>query len=200
MAKKDPRINAYIAKSADFAKPILIHIRELVHKACPDVEETLKWNMPTFMYHGILCGMAAFKEHSVFGFWKGTLIVGEKGKSLEAMGSFGCIKKRSDLPSNKVLTGYIKQAMVLNEKGVKAPPKRKSAPSKPLEVPPYFTAALKRNKKAKGAFEGFSPSHQREYVEWITEAKTDATREKRMATALEWLSEGKSRNWKYERK
>ncbi len=164
MSTKDPRVDAYIVKSQDFAKPILIHIRAVVHQACPDVEETIKWNFPAFMYHGILCGMAAFKEHSAFGFWKGTLIVGEKGKSLEAMGSFGRMTKLSDLPSDQILSHYIKQAMELNEKGVKAPPKRKSAPRKPIKVPPYFTTALKKNKKAKEAFEAFSPSHQREYL------------------------------------
>ncbi len=200
MGQKDERVDAYIAKSADFAKPILKHIRALVHKACPDVEETLKWSAPTFMYHGILCGMVAFKQYCVLGFWKGTLIVADKGKSLEAMGSFGRITKLSDLPSVKILAGYVRQAMVLNEKGVKAPPKYPSAPKKPLRVPAYFMSALKNNKKALATFDNFSTSNKREYVEWITEAKTDETREKRLATAIEWMAEGKIRNWKYVRK
>lgn len=199
MGKKDKRVDAYIAKSADFAKPILKHIRALVHKSCPDVEEVLKWNSPAFMYHGILCGMAAFKQYCVFGFWKGTLIVADKGKSLEAMGSFGRLTRISDLPSTRVLEGYVRRAMLLNEKGVKAPVKHK-APRKPLRTPAYFMSALQENKKALAVFEGFSPSHKREYVEWITEAKTGETREKRLATAVEWMAEGKNRNWKYARK
>ena len=199
MGTRDPRVDAYIARSADFARPILEHLRETVHAACPDVEETMKWSMPSFMYHGILCGMASFKQHCTFGFWKGSLILGEDGgKSLEAMGSFGRLTSVKDLPSKRELTGYIKRAMALNEQGVKAgKPKREPKPA-PV-APDYFLAALKKNRKARATFEAFSPSHQREYLEWIVEAKTDATREKRLAQALEWMAEGKSRNWKYER-
>ena len=200
MPNIDPRIDAYIAKSADFAKPILKHIRAVVHEACPEVEEELKWRNPSFMYKGILCGMAAFKEHAVFGFWKGTLIVADKGKSLEAAGSFGKLTKVSDLPSKKILIAYIKQAMALNDKGIKAPVKHNKGPKKPLRVPPYLSAALKKNKKAQATFECFSPSHKREYLEWLTEAKTKDTRTKRLAITVEWLTEGKARNWKYMKK
>ncbi len=196
----DPRVDAYIAKAAPFARPILAHIRTIVHEACPQVEETLKWRMPSFMYHGILCSMAAFKEHCVFGFWKGTLIVTDRGKSLEAMGSFGRIKSIEDLPPHKVLTGYIKQAMKLNEEGVKAPAKHKGGAKKSLRVSNYLSAALKKNKRALATFEAFSLSHKREYIEWIAEAKTDETRERRMKTAIEWMAEGKPRNWKYMKK
>jgi uncharacterized protein YdeI (YjbR/CyaY-like superfamily) len=199
MAAKDKRIDAYIARSADFAKPILVHIRQVVRQACPDVEETMKWSMPTFMYHGILCGMAAFKQHCTFGFWKGTLVVDRKGKSLEAMGSFGRITSIADLPSIKVLTGYVKQAMKLNERNIKAPPKHKPAARKPPKTPPFFVAALKRSKKAFTTFDRLSPSHKREYIEWVTEAKREDTRAKRLATTIQWLANGKSRNWKYER-
>jgi uncharacterized protein YdeI (YjbR/CyaY-like superfamily) len=203
MGTQDPRIDAYIAKSKDFARPILVHLREVVHAACPDVEETLKWSMPHFMYHGMLCGMAAFKEHCTFGFWKGALVVGDaqrnskrEGTKESGMGQFGRITSIKDLPNKKVLAAYIKKAMKLNEEGTKVPkqPAKKKAP---LPVPEDLAAALKKNKAAAKAFADFSPSHQREYIEWITEAKRAETRAKRLATALEWLAEGKPRNWKY---
>ena len=200
MGTRDPRIDAYIAKSADFARPILTHIREVVHEACPDVEETLKWRNPSFLYHGILCGMAAFKAHAVFGFWKGTLIQVDKTKSLEAAGSFGRITRVSDLPAKRVLIGYVKQAMALNANGAKAPMKHDRPPKKALKTPADLRAALSKKKKAAAVYEAFSPSAKREYVEWIAEAKTDATRSKRVATAVEWISEGKQRNWKYMKK
>jgi uncharacterized protein YdeI (YjbR/CyaY-like superfamily) len=199
MGKKDPRIDSYIAKSADFAKPILMHIRDVVHEACPDVEETLKWSMPAFMYHGILCGMAAFKEHAAFNIWKGRLIVGSE-KDRDAMGQFGRITKLSDLPSKKVLAGIVKQAMALNEDGVKVPKVRKPGLERrviPTQPPPDLAAALKKNAKARATFEGFSPSHKREYVEWLVDAKREETRKRRLGQALEMLSEGKTRNWKY---
>ncbi|MBW8884140.1 MAG: YdeI/OmpD-associated family protein [Planctomycetia bacterium] len=145
MGKKDLRVDAYIEKSADFAKPILKRLRKLIHAGCPQVEEAIKWGCPHFVHQGMLCSMATFKEHCTFGFWKSSLM-------------------------------------------------------KPLKIPTYFGLAMKRNAKARATFESLSPSHQREYIEWITDAKTDATRQKRVDTALEWLAEGKSRNWKYERR
>jgi len=200
MAARDPRIDAYISKAPEFAGPILTHLREVVHAACPDVEETLKWSMPSFVYAGsILCNMAAFKQHAAFGFWKGRLIVPGDGASNEsAMGQFGRITKLSDLPSKKVLAGYIKQAMKLNEDGVKDPARIK--PAKPRPAPPApddLLAALKKNKAAKATFDAFSPSCKREYVDWVVEAKRDETRQKRIAQAVEWMAEGKQRNWKY---
>ena len=198
MGKTDPRVDQYIAKSADFAKPILMHLRKVVHAACPDVEETMKWSAPHFDYKGMMCGMSAFKSHCAFGFWKSSLVLDGPGLR-DAMGHFGRITSVGDLPSDRVLTGYIKKAAKLNDAGVKVA--RKSAqPKKPLSVPADFAGALKKKPAARKAFDAFSPSHRREYVEWITEAKTDATRQKRMATAVEWLAEGKSRNWKYEPK
>lgn len=199
MASKDPRVDAYIAKSADFAKPILTHIREVVHAACPDVEETLKWSMPTFMHHGIMCGMAAFKEHAALNLWKGSLIVGSDGDRI-AMGQFGRITKLSDLPSKKVLTGYIRQAMKLNEEGVKTPKVRKPGLARkavPTTAPPDLKAALAGNAKARAVFDGFSPSHRKEYIEWIVEAKREETRQRRVREAVAMLAEGKTRNWKY---
>ncbi len=200
MGKKDPRVDAYIAKSAAFARPILVHIRSVVHAACPAVEETLKWGMPSFMYKGILCGMAGFKEHCAFGFWKGSLILDAKGRRVdEAMGQLGRIAKLSDLPSARLMTRYIKKAAALNDQGVKVH-RRPTPPRKPPVTPVDLKTALARNKRARTTFEGFSPSHRRDYVEWITEAKGEDTRRRRLATAIEWMSEGKSRNWKYERR
>ena len=201
MATRDPRVDVYIAKSAAFARPILTHLREVMHATCPEIEETLKWSMPTFMYAGgILCGMAAFKQHCVFNFWKGALIVAADDISNEsAMGQFGRITKLSDLPSKKTLTAYIRQAMKLNEDGVKVPSRVKPAKPRPAPVAPdELLSALKKNKRAKTTYDAFSPSCKREYVEWITEAKRDETRQRRVAQAVEWMAEGKQRNWKYE--
>lgn len=197
MPEFDKRIDAYIEKSRDFARPILEHLRKLIHKACPSVEETVKWSMPHFDYKGALCHMAAFKEHCAFGFWKHQLLEGD-GLRRTSMGSFGRITSLKDLPKDKEIIALIHQAMELNEEGIKVPKKPATAKGE-VVVPKELTAALSKNKKAKAHFEKFSPSHRREYAEWIAEAKTDATRDKRIATAIEWLSEGKSRNWKYER-
>ena len=199
MPTVDPRVDAYIEKSADFARPVLAHLRQLVHKACPDVTETLKWSMPSFEYKGILCGFAAFKQHCTFGFWKQSLMETDAfPKNKTAMGSFGRITSLKDLPSDKVMIGLIHQAMELNEKGVKVPKKPATA-KKDVVVPKDLASALAKNKAAKAAFEKFSPSHRREYVGWIEEAKTAPTRERRLATTVEWLSQGKSKNWKYEK-
>ena len=198
MPKKDPRVDAYIANSADFAKPILTHLRKLAHTAWPQVQETLKWRMPHFLYKGILFAMAGFKQHCTVHFWKGELVLGKDfQKSQEGgMGQFGRITALSDLPPEKVLLGYMKKAVELNEAGIKKEAANLK-PKKKLAVPDYFTAALGKNAKARAAFENFSPSHQREYVEWITEAKRDETRARRIATTIQWLTEGKPRNWKY---
>jgi uncharacterized protein YdeI (YjbR/CyaY-like superfamily) len=196
MGTRDPRIDAYIARSANFAQPILTHLREVVHTACPVVEETMKWSGPHFMYEGMLCGMASFRAHCTFGFWKGRLIV-DDGRSTEAMGQFGRITSLGELPSRKVLTAYIKKAMELNEKGIKSPTRMKRAPRREAKVPKDLAAALGKNKKARATFDNFTRSNRREYVEWITEARTEATRQRRLETAIEWMAEGKSRKWKY---
>lgn len=198
MASRDPRIDAYIAKSAEFARPILTHVRELVHRACPDVEETMKWSSPSFEYAGgILCGMAAFKQHASFGFWKHALVVGDDSPPV-GMGSYGKMASLKDLPSDKTLIAHIRKAMKLNEEGVKTPTVRKTTtPKPPPEAPADLMAALKKNAKARATFDAFPPSHKRDYVEWITEAKRDETRQKRLAQTIEWLAEGKPRNWKY---
>lgn len=199
MGTRDPRIDAYIAKSPGFAKPILEHIREVVHAAVPEVEETLKWSMPAFMHHGILCGMAAFKQHAAFNLWKGSLIVGSDGDR-GAMGQFGRISRVSDLPAKRVLAGYLRRAAALNEAGVKRPKVRKPGLERkpvPATPPPDLAAALKKNTRARATFDGFSPSHRREYIEWIIEAKRDETRQRRLRQAIEMLAGGKTRNWKY---
>ena len=204
MPATDTRIDAYIAQSADFARPVLEHLRRLIHKGCPGVEETMKWSFPHFQYKGaILCSMAAFKQHCAFGFWKASLLKDPEGvlqiKDREAMGHLGNITSRKDLPSDKILLAFIKEAAILNEEKIRTV-KKKAAPKKELPLPAALMAALKKNKKALAAFEAFAPSHRREYIEWITEAKTEETRDKRIATAIEWLAEGKSRHWKYQRK
>ncbi|MGB7208215.1 MAG: YdeI/OmpD-associated family protein [Pyrinomonadaceae bacterium] len=198
MPTTDPRVDAYIEKSAEFAKPILSHIRKLVHKACPDITETMKWSFPHFDHKGTICSMASFKQHCAFGFWKQSLMEKDAFPAQKtAMGSFGRIASLDDLPDDKVMIGLLNQAIELNEKGVKVA--KKPVERKELVVPDDMAEALKKDKKAKTVFDAFSYSNQKEYVEWITEAKTEATRNKRLATTIEWLAEGKSRNWKYEK-
>jgi uncharacterized protein YdeI (YjbR/CyaY-like superfamily) len=198
MGKRDPRVDAYIRRAAPFAQPILTDIRQTVHAACPDVEEAMKWSFPHFLYKGMLCSMAAFKHHAAFGFWKGSLVTG-KGRGADAMGQFGRITKRSDLPSTRVLAGYVKKAASLNDEGVTVPRTRKTAAPKAIKIPADLASALKKTARAQATFDALSRSHQREYLEWITEAKAAATRQRRLAQTIEWLTEGKSRNWKYER-
>lgn len=211
MAKRDPRIDAYIAKSQPYARPILKQLRAVVHEACPDVEETIKWSLPHYQYRGMLCAMAAFKAHCTFGFWKGDLVLGEGGRSAEqAMGQFGRITKVADLPPKSVIARYVRIAMKLNDEGAKPKwllarnAKRAAKGSRPgtkppVRVPADLAAALRKNVKARAAFAGFPPSHRREYVEWITGAKRPETRARRLATAVGWMAEGKSYNWRYER-
>jgi uncharacterized protein YdeI (YjbR/CyaY-like superfamily) len=199
MAKKDPRIDTYITKAQPFARPILTHIRRTVHAAVPAVEETVKWGMPHFDYKGILCSMAAFKGHCALGFWKARLLAdsGLPARSAEAMGQFGRITSVDDLPPDRVLVSLVKKAAALNDAGVKVA-RGPAAAKQPLDIPAVLLAALKKNARARKTFEALPPSHKREYAEWIAEAKTAATRDRRLATTLEWLGEGKSRNWKYE--
>ena len=199
MPSVDPRVDAYIAKSPGFAQPVLRRLRKAIHAGCPDVEETLKWGAPAFTHKGMLAMMAAFKAHCRFGFWKGRLLKDVRLSSVhDPSGPFAKITSVTDLPPQRTLITYVKAAAALNEQGVKAAARPKR-PAKPIEVPGYFRAALRRNAKALAAFEAFSPSHKREYVAWVADARTDATRARRLHTTLQWLSEGKSRNWKYQR-
>jgi len=199
MPRKDARVDAYIAKAQPFARPILTHIRETVLSASPEIEETFKWNHPAFMYHGIICVMAGFKQHVTLGFSKGNLLLDKNGVPAgEAWGQFGRLTAITELPAKRELVGYVKKAMKLNEDGVTV--KREVKPKAPIAMPAALKAALAKAPKAKTTFSGLSPGHQREYLAWVTEAKTDGTRDKRIATTIEWLKEGKTRNWKYEQK
>lgn len=203
MPTKDKRIDEYIAKAQPFAQPVLTHLRKLVYKACPEVTETIKWGMPSFEYKGPYFGFAAFKQHCVAGFWKSKLIKDPKGylgersaQGGEAMGNFGCMKSMKDLPPDKAILDFLKQAKKLNDDGVKVERKPATA-KKESATPKELIAAFAKNKKAKTFFEKLSPSQKREYVEWITGAKREETKAKRIATTVEWLAEGKSLNWKY---
>lgn len=205
MMNTDDRIDAYVTKSQEFTQPILHHLRKLIHQAIPEVEETIKWGMPFFDYKGPLCNIAAFKQHVVFNFWKGELLKDTNGvlqpRAVDggnAMGHFGRITSLNDLPADKVILELITEAKKLNDEGIKLPPKKGT--TKILDIPDYFTKALKTNKNALTTFENFSYTNKKEYVEWVTEAKTDKTRDQRLATAIEWMSEGRVRNWKYLKK
>jgi len=200
----DERIDAYIAKAPGYAQPILKHIRELVHAAVPDVEETVKWSHCAFDYYGKgMCMMAAFKNYAILTFWKGKIMADPAGilqlDERDAVGHLGLFKTLKDMPSDKLVKQYIKEAARLNKEGIKLPPKSKKEKTE-LVIPDYFTKALSKNKKAQKVFETSSYSYQKEYIQWITDAKTEETRNKRIATALEWIAEGKGRNWKYESK
>jgi uncharacterized protein YdeI (YjbR/CyaY-like superfamily) len=203
MPETDPRVDAYLEKAAPFAKPILIKLRKLIFRACPDAKESIKWSFPNYEIFGsMLCSMAAFKEHCAFGFWKASLLKDPEGilrlADKNSMGHLNKISSAKDLPADAVLIAYLKEASLLNKNKVK-PLKRPSAPKKELEVPQPLADELKKNKKALTVFEAFSSSNRREYIEWINEAKTEETMNKRLATTIEWLKEGKSRNWKYKR-
>jgi uncharacterized protein YdeI (YjbR/CyaY-like superfamily) len=193
----DPRIDAYIARQAAFARPILEHLRRCVHVACPQCEETLKWSVPAFIYKGEqLAMMAAFKAHATFGFGKGSLVTGEGEKEKSAMGQFGRLTSIGDLPEEATLHRLILKAMELTDKGVKPMRNRQARPD--LAVPDDLRAALAAQPRAAATFDGFAPGARREYLEWIMEAKRAETRERRIAQAVEWMAEGKKRHWKYE--
>jgi len=196
MSSRNKRVDAYIAKSADFARPVLEHLREVAHAGCPDVVETIKWGVPAFEYEGLLCHMAAFKRHCTFGFWRHELVVGEDSRSSQAMGSFGRLTAIEDLSSRRELTSYLKKAMRVNTSDDRSR-REKALPRVGIRMPADFKAALAANPKALETYEGFAPSYKREYLEWITTAKREATRLKRIEQAVEWLAEGKRRNWKY---
>jgi uncharacterized protein YdeI (YjbR/CyaY-like superfamily) len=201
----NPEINRYIGESAEFAKPILKHLRELVHAACPEVEEQMKWSFPNFVYKGsILCYMASFKKHCAFGFWQNVLLKDPHGilnsSETNSMGNLGQLSALSDLPDDDILRSYIITAMMLIESGIKQSKVKSTATPISTEVPQYLYTALEKSPKAKTTFDLFSPSKRKDYIVWINEAKTEATREKRLTTTIEWLEEGKSRHWKYEKK
>lgn len=193
MGTRDPRVDAYIDKAAPFARPILQTIRDAVHAANPDVVETMKWSMPFFERNGIICNMAAFKGHCAMRFWN--LAAGGRDEN----DRLSRITSVDELPPKKKLIALLREAAKLNEDGVK-PTRPRGAPKPPLETPDDLVKALGKNRKAKAAFNAFAPSHKREYIEWITSAKGAETRARRIAQTIEWVAEGKSRNWKYEKK
>jgi uncharacterized protein YdeI (YjbR/CyaY-like superfamily) len=198
MGKKDKRVDAYIEKAGDFAKPILRHIRKLVHTVCPEVEETFKWSQPAFMYRGILCISSAFKQHCALVFWQKSVrksLAAAVGK--QDWGGMHKIASMADMPKDSVLTQAIKESMKLNESGVAGGPAQ-SAKKKPLVIPAFVKKALNSNKTAKEVFAGLSPSHQREYVEWVVGAKREETRDKRLGEMMKLLAQKKSLNWKYQ--
>jgi uncharacterized protein YdeI (YjbR/CyaY-like superfamily) len=201
------KVDVYVEKAQPFARPIMEHLRELVHQGCPEIEETIKWSRPFFEYRGvILCNMSAFKEHCSFGFWGeeiAAVLRDAKVLGHDGMGSLGRISSLKDLPSDKRMLGWIRQAAAFVDSGQYTSPiaaRRKvvKSPKPSVEAPPEFTAALKKNKHAAAVFAAFSPSCKREYVEWIADAKRPETRDKRIASAVEWIAEGKQRNWKYQ--
>ncbi len=197
-ARTDPRIDDYIERQAEFAKPILRHLRDAVHAACPEAEEAVKWGMPAFMYKGeILANMAAFKAHATFGFWRGSLILGEDERQRTAMGQFGRLTSIQDLPEPETLAALIQKAMALTDQGVK--PARNKTAKEAAPTPADLATALQENPAAHATFETFPPGCQREYIDWVLEAKRPETRAKRVAQAVEWMAEGKRRNWKYEK-
>jgi uncharacterized protein YdeI (YjbR/CyaY-like superfamily) len=194
--KSDPRVDAYIERQADFARPILSHLRGIIHEACPDCEETLKWSMPSFLYKGkILAGFAAFKAHATFGYWNDSML-NQDEKNRSAMGQFGRLTSLDDLPDRAALVALTRKSMALIDEGARPP--RTTAKKPPFTVPQDMRAAIDAVPAAKATFDGFAPSCQREYVEWVTEAKRDETRAKRLNQSIEWLAEGKKRHWKYE--
>ncbi|MEM9410128.1 MAG: YdeI/OmpD-associated family protein [Planctomycetota bacterium] len=201
MPKLDPRVDQYIENSPEYAQPILSKIRKAFHKGCPEVEEAIKWGCPHFLHHGMLGGMASFKKHVSFGFWRSKELedpeeLFETGTGKKASMCNAHVHNLKELPTQKVLVDYVRRATILNQ--TSPSPKKASTKKISTEIPTDLADALKKNTKAKKTFESFAPSHKRDYIEWINEAKRKATREKRLATTIEWLSEGRRRNWKYE--
>jgi uncharacterized protein YdeI (YjbR/CyaY-like superfamily) len=198
MAKRNSDVDAYITKAPPFAKPILKRLRTIIHKGCPKVTEEIKWKAPFYLYQNrVLCATMAFKGHCALVFWKSALIKKKIGKKAES--EFKQLRRISilkELPSERDLLAYIKLAMHFNEPGTKLPPREKR--SAPLKVPSDLTLTLRSNPKARATFNSFTPSRKKDYIFWITGAKTEETRERRLETAIDWMSEGKSRNWKYE--
>ena len=199
MATKDARVDSYIAESPEFARPVLKHLRKLIHEGCPEAVETIKWGSPFFDYQGLLCGFAAFKAHCSLFFWRDIDVSRWLPKTNTAgagMGQFGKLTSLADLPKDSVILACVRSAVEQRDSPA-SKPKRVRQPAKELPVPPDLKKALATNAKAAAAFKNFAPSHRREYIAWISDAKRPETRERRLQTSIEWLSEGKSQNWKY---
>ena len=200
MRNTDQRVDEYIEGASPFARPIIKHLRGLIHDVCPDVHESIKWGFPAFDHHGYLCGIAAYKAHCSFTFWKGKLLKDEEGileiVGKTGMGHLGKITSVYDLPEDRILEAYIREAAGLNEKGVQVP--RQTVSVEEIDTPGFIIAALKQNPGALEVYQSFSNYNKKEYVEWITGAKTEATRARRLEQAVEWIGQGKTRNWKYQ--
>lgn len=198
MPKTDPRVDAYIARAGEFARPILTRIRKLIHATCPDVMETIKWSSPFYEHRGILAATPAFKKHCALIFWKSKLLFKDLPARDNPTKKLRRLASIDELPDDRTLAGYLGRAVALNEAGIKASAGAKKR-KRTLMVPDDFLAALRKSRKALAAFERFSPSCQREYIEWIVGAKREETRVKRIRTAIAWIAQGKSRHWKYEK-
>jgi hypothetical protein len=196
MATTDPRIDAYIAKQGDFARPILTWIRAQMHAASPDIGEAIKWGMPFFTYQDRpLANMAAFKAHASFGFWdRAGMATGKEG---EAMGQYGRLTSLADLPPEAEFCALVQAALAPIAAG-DAPKRVRGAPKPDLPVPDALAQALADDALATATWDGFPPGCRREYSEWIGEAKRPETRDKRVAQTIAQLREGKKMNWKYE--
>jgi uncharacterized protein YdeI (YjbR/CyaY-like superfamily) len=201
MPSRDPRFDDYIRAAPAFAQPILTRLRALVHEACPAVEEAIKWRNPSFMHNkALLCGMAAFKAHCMLGFWKDSLLQPRLSKSdAAALQRLGRMTSAADLPADRTVIRIVRIAAAMHDEGVKAPSRPRPTTPQTIETPAILADALRRNRKAQAAFDAFSYSKKKDYVEWLTDAKSDETRARRLATAIEWIAEGKGRNWKYEK-
>jgi uncharacterized protein YdeI (YjbR/CyaY-like superfamily) len=205
MGTFNPKVDEKIEVAAPFAQEIMLHVRKLVHKACPDVSEEIKWNFPCFIYNGsILASMSAFKQHCSFGWFLSSKMTDPEGilqfgPDRDGMGSLGKLTDKKQLPSDKIIIAYTKEAMALIDAGVKMDRGNKEGGPTAMEVPSYFSKALKANAEANKHFKSFSIGKKNEYIQWLEESKTDATRAKRLDTAIEWISEGKSRLWKYQK-
>jgi uncharacterized protein YdeI (YjbR/CyaY-like superfamily) len=203
MSETDLRVDVYLKKAAPFAQPILLKLRKLIYKACPEVKESIKWSFPNYeVYGSMLCSMAGFKEHCAFSFWKASLLKDPEGilhlTERNSMGHLDRLSSLKDLPADKILIAYLKEAALLNKNNVNVV-KPKRAPKKELPLPKKLADSLNKNKKAFSGFKAFTPSQRREYIEWINEAKTEETRDKRIKTTIEFSAEGKSRHWKYKK-
>lgn len=197
---KNKKVDEYISQAHDFAKPILNHLRKLIHIACPQAEESIKWGHPHFEYKGLLCNMAAFNKHCAFGFWKAALMKDAnllQENNADAMGHSGKIKSLSDLPKDRIIVARVKEAVLLNEKGITLPVRKPSDKKHEISVPLLLQKELIKNKMASDAFNNLSSYHKKEYIDWIDEVKTEKTKLMRIATTIKWLTEGKTKNWKY---
>jgi uncharacterized protein YdeI (YjbR/CyaY-like superfamily) len=200
MPTKDPRVDVYISDAREFARPILQHLRRVIHQGCPDAVETIKWGCPFFDYRGLLCGFAAFKEHCSLFFWRDIDVSGclpKTNHGAAGMGQFGRIASLKDLPSKSALLACVRSAVAQRESPSSAK-MRARKPAKELPVPSDLQQALGKSAKAAATFRAFSPSHRRAYLDWIADAKLPATRAKRITTTIAWLADGKRHDWKYQ--